>query len=129
MLKSEKDIHALIQKQSKNGELSCADAFRLSKEFRILMEDIGKGADHLKIKLIKCQLGLFGYSPVKKILKTDGNVCKNLENTIQKALDNGRLNCKDGWAIAEYLKLGKLEVGCACEIMKIKIKKCRLGAF
>ena len=62
------EIKNQIEKQSKNNEIPCAVAFEIAENIRILPAEIGKTIDLMNYKLVKCQLGLFGYTPEKKIV-------------------------------------------------------------
>jgi hypothetical protein len=55
-----------VEDKSKDNEISCAVAFQIAEEVRTTPTDVGKGIDLLDIRLVKCQLGLFGYGPGKK---------------------------------------------------------------
>jgi hypothetical protein len=90
---------------------------------------IGAAADRLGIRLVKCQLGLFGYSPQKKIVQAPAAADPALETAIREKLENGRLACRHAWEIAAALHVPKMAVSAACEAMQIKIKPCQLGAF
>ena len=118
----------LLEKAGEN-ELPCAVTFKISKDQRISPDEIGMAADFMKIKLIKCQLGLFGYKPEKKIVKALVTITKSLEEKIMSSADNGKITCKAAWLIASDLGINKLEVGNACETLSIKIGSCQLGAF
>jgi hypothetical protein len=122
-------IKEIVQKESKDGELPCAIAFVIGHQNDISPEIIGKCADALKVKLVKCQLGLFGYHPGKKIVKPATDVAAELKSDIKAALINGRLPCASAWKIAEKFHTGKMDISSACEKMGIKIKPCQLGAF
>ncbi len=118
----------LLQRVEKN-ELPCAVAFDIAQHYQASPAVIGECADRLKISLIKCQLGLFGYQPEKKIIEPSVEVGEELGIEIEEALIGGRLPCASAWKISEKLKIGKMEVSAACEKMGIKIKPCQLGAF
>ncbi|MBW1897639.1 MAG: hypothetical protein JRI61_01120 [Deltaproteobacteria bacterium] len=118
----------LLEKAGEN-ELPCAVAFKISKDQSVSMDEIGMYADFLKIRLTKCQLGLFGYKPEKKIVKTVTTISKSLEEKIKSTAHDGKISCKAAWQIASDLDINKLEVGNACETMSIKIGPCQLGAF
>jgi hypothetical protein len=83
----------------------------------------------MEIELSKCQLGLFGYSPQKMVVKPAETVQADLERAIRRALMNDRLPCAAAWNIAETFGIPKMEVSSACEALKIKVKPCQLGAF
>ena len=118
-----------IGKYIKNDELSCAVGFEVAKELKVSPGEIGNTLDLLNFKLIKCQLGLFGYKPKKKIVKPQDSMNKDLKDTISNALVDGKLSCKSAWDIASRFNVHKMTVSCICEAMKIKISNCQLGAF
>ena len=114
---------------SKAGELPCAVAFKIAEELKTAPAEVGKAVDLLGIRLAKCQLGLFGYKPDKKIVKAKLPEDPELENAIRNALIEERLACRNAWDIARQLQMPKMAVSNACEALKIKIKPCQLGAF
>jgi hypothetical protein len=83
----------------------------------------------MNFKLTKCQLGLFGYQPKKKIIKPQDNINEDVKDAVSDALVQGRLSCKRAWDIASRLQVSKMTVSSACEAMKVKIKDCQIGAF
>jgi hypothetical protein len=85
--------------------------------------------DLLDLKLIKCQLGLFGYKPHKKKVKARVPENRQMVEAIQNAIVNGQLPCHDVWAIASRYHTPKMVVSGVCESLSIKIKPCQLGAF
>ena len=114
---------------AKGSELPCAGAFKLAEELNQPPAEIGKTADLLEFELVKCQLGLFGYKPEKKIVTPKSPVDPKLEDAIRNALVGGNLSCKQAWAIALNLGVSKMTVSAACEALNVKIKPCQLGAF
>ncbi len=42
-----------------DGKLSCAVAFKIAKELKVGIREVGKTADELGIRIVKCQLGCF----------------------------------------------------------------------
>ncbi len=118
-----------IEGNAKNGEVACAVAFQIAEELKISPVDIGKAIDLLELKLIKCQLGLFGYGPDKKAVKPKSPENQDLENALRGALVDKKLACSDAWNIAHHFKVPKMAVSAACEAFSIKIKPCQLGAF
>ena len=91
--------------------------------------EVGATADRLGIRLTTCQLGLFGYSPDKKIVAPAAVVEPELEQAIRAKLTGGRLACRDAWALAQAYRRTKLALSAACEALEVKIKPCQLGAF
>jgi hypothetical protein len=123
------NITEAVRKLTVNGEITCATAFSISNELKVSGEEIGFTADHLEIPITKCQLGLFGYRPQKKIIEPVETVPRELEDAIRKALVGDRLSCAAAWEIADQSEIGKMKVSSACEALKIKIGTCQLGAF
>jgi len=111
------------------GKIACAKVFSIASELGASPAEAGKTLDLLEIRLVKCQLGLFGYMPDKSIVKPAEKVSQELESAIRSRLAGERLPCIAAWQIAEQLDLKKLDVSCAAEALGIKIKPCQLGAF
>jgi hypothetical protein len=118
-----------IVNRTKDEQVPCAAAFEIAKALRIPPYDVGKTADLMNFKLTKCQLGLFGYQPQKKIVKPQESIEENLKEAISQSLSQGKLSCKSAWDIASRFNIRKMAVSSACETMGIKIKDCQLGAF
>ena len=122
-------VRDVLLKRASVGELPCAVAFEIAKELGVLPDVVGRAADLLELRLVKCQLGLFGYRPEKSIVKPAASVSAELERTILAGLVNDRLPCKTAWDIARQLGIQKMKVSAACDAMRIKIAPCQLGAF
>ncbi len=129
MEKNDPRIKERMAERAPDGELPCAVAFALAEELETSPAIIGACADELQIRLVKCQLGLFGYAPEKKIVKPRKSVSDELRQAITERLENGRLPCRGAFAAAERLGLRKMDVSGACETLDVKIKPCQLGAF
>jgi hypothetical protein len=121
-------IRDKILTSAEEGRLTCAAAFGIAEKLNISASEVGKTLDLMNFRLNKCQLGLFGYSPDRKIVTAE-EPSSELRQTIAAAAHDGRLSCKEVWEIAERMNLPKMSVGNACESMKIRIKPCQLGAF
>jgi len=122
-------IKNYILHRDKNSKISCAEAFDIARELNTPVDRIGITIDLLDIKLTKCQLGLFGYKPKKKLLKPSNLTGPDLKDDISKALDKGRLSCKRAWDISSRFNVDKITVSSTCEFLGIKINDCQLGAF
>ena len=118
-----------IMSRVTDNELSCVAAFEIAGKLYIPESDIGAAADRLRLKLVNCQLGLFGYKPDKKIVTDQETISAELKAAINNSLEDGRLSCIKAWEIAVKLNIQRFSVSCACETLKIKIKECQLGAF
>jgi hypothetical protein len=123
------EIKNQIEKRSKNNEIPCAVAFEVVEDLGVLPAEVGKTIDLMNYKLVKCQLGLFGYKPEKKIVIPQDTPNHDLKNAIQKALANEGLPCITAWEIAARFHVSKMTVSGIAEAMGIKIKPCQLGAF
>jgi len=118
-----------IDRRTKDNELPCAVAFKIAAELNVSPVEVGKTADLLEIMLVKCQLGLFGYTPQKKIVKPKAAESPDLESAIRDARVDGKLSCEDAWEIARRFDVSKMIVSSICEQLNIKVKPCQLGAF
>ncbi len=127
--KADPKVMSILKERAVNGGLPCAVAFDIAKTLQVAPGLVGKNADLLELKLKKCQLGLFGYEPNKRIVKPAETVSEDLKALIEEGLVDGRLPCLKAWEIAEKMGLKKMAVSSACEKLAIKIKPCQLGAF
>jgi hypothetical protein len=118
-----------IIKKVHNNNISCHDAEEVAQRKGLALDEIGVALDLLSINIIECQLGLFGYSPDKKIVQPAKEIAPDLKQAINDALKDGRLPCTAAWAIAKRLNLPRMKVSAACEKLQIKVKPCQLGAF
>ena len=123
------NIQNLVKEKSSDGKISCSELFSLVNEYSIFPDLLGQCVTHEDIRITHCQLGLFGYENKKKIVKPAENVSEELENKIYSRLEDGVIHCAALWVTADELKITRLEAASACEKLKIKIKKCQLGAF
>jgi len=123
------EISDALKKQVSDGKISCAAAHNIAGDLKETPEEVGFTMDILELRIAKCQMGMFGYKPEKKIVKPVESVPRALENAILEQLEDGRLSCKAAWDLAEKLSIKKMGVASACETLKIKISPCQLGAF
>ena len=123
------EIAEAIKEKAVNGTITCAAAHGIAKELNIHPAKVGMNIDLLELSISRCQLGLYGYSPGKRIVKPAENVPGELEKAIRQCLVNGRVPCRSLWDLAERFKIKKMEASSACETLNIKIKPCQLGAF
>ena len=122
-------IKDALGQQTQNNEVPCAVAFKIAQALQVSPAEVGKTSDLLELELVKCQLGLFGYKPGKKIVKAKAPESPDLEKTIRDSLIDGKLPCRTAWKIASSHDLSKMAVSAICEHLGIKIKPCQLGAF
>ena len=122
-------VTAAVKGKVKEGAMACAVAFEIAESLGVQPEEVGFTLDSLEVNIVKCQLGLFGYAPVKRIVKPAERVPPDLEKAIRGALVKDRLPCASAWALAEKRRLKKMEISSACEALGIKIGTCQLGSF
>ena len=122
-------LKSALLRQTTDGELPCAVAFELAKSLDVPPGAVGQAADLLELPLVKCQLGLFGYRPKKKIVKPAKVVAPELKKAILDGSQEDRLPCKTAWEIADALGIHKMKVSAACDALGVKVKPCQLGAF
>jgi hypothetical protein len=118
-----------ILKRAKNGGLTCAGAFDIAVSFGIEPKEVGEEADSQGVSLTACQLGLFGHSPDKKIVRPQETSDRDIMEAIQGALGEDGLDCAEAWKIAGHFRIPKLKVAHICEGAGVKIRRCQLGAF
>ncbi|HPD60202.1 MAG TPA: hypothetical protein PKV48_00365 [Thermodesulfobacteriota bacterium] len=122
-------IAPAIRAQIFEGGLFCAIAFKIARDLSVLPSDVGRTADLMELPILKCQLGLMGYAPQRRVIKPAESVAPDLEKAIQQELVNGRLSCAAAFTLAAQFKVPKMMVSSACEKMAIKINSCQLGMF
>ena len=118
-----------IRQNTKSEALPCAVAFEIAESFGVAPLHVGRTADSMNVSLSKCQLGLFGYKPNKKIVKQQPAEKVSITDAIRDGLVENRLPCVTAWNIAADFNISKLSVANACEAMGVKVKPCQLGAF
>jgi hypothetical protein len=118
-----------LRRKVQDGQMPCAVAFRIVKDLEVSPSLAGHALDVLEIRITKCQMGLFGYKPEKKITRPAESVSSELEEALRTGLVNERLPCSVAWEIAERLRLRKMEIASAAEALNLKISPCQLGAF
>lgn len=122
-------VVAAIQGRAREGTLHCAEAFRIAEELSVTPLAVGKAADALNVRLVRCQLGLFGHSERKRIVEPAAEVSPELEQAIREGLILGRLPCATAWALATRFEIPRLHVANAAERLTVHIGQCQLGAF
>jgi len=122
-------ILAAVREAEKDGSVNCAIAHKIAGDHGVTPAEAGFTIDFCEFRIARCQLGLFGYSPARSIVKPAESVTPELEALIRKGLENERLPCATAWGIAAELGIPKMAVSSACETLGIRIKPCQLGAF
>ncbi len=120
---------AIIRQKASDNEISCAEAHNVAAKLKIEPAEVGTTIDLLEVRIVKCQLGLFGYGREKHIPALPDKVDPGIEPAINASLVNGRLPCSAAWKIAERFEVAKAVIAAVCEKMKVKVAPCQLGAF
>lgn len=120
-----------VKKAAPKGRLSCRAAFELAGSLGVSPSEVGNAADLLQVRLVECQLGLFGHGEEGKgkRIRPAPSVSGELEQAIRSALRDGRLPCIEAWRIAADWRIEKIEVAEAAEALGVRIRPCQLGAF
>ena len=125
-------IAKAIREKSSGGELACGMGEKISKELKVDMSEVGITADLLEMKIMKCQLGLFGWGKKPKHGKdihAADSVSVEIKSALEEVAENGVVTCAGLWVIADRLGIDRKAVSAACETLKLKIRVCQLGAF
>lgn len=118
-----------MEQMAQDKQISCSAAFKISASLGISPALVGQYTDVMKIKIIRCSLGLFGYQPEKRLVKPDYDYSPELKQAIEAALVEGRLSCSAAWSIADQQGIPRSKTANVCESLNIKINQCQLGAF
>lgn len=122
-------IAAKVKEKISDNRISCAEAHSVATMLSVSPADVGTAIDLLEVRIIKCQLGLFGYGKEKNIPPLPETVNPDIERAVTSSLVNDRLPCFSAWEIAKKFGISRPMIAAVCEKMKIKISPCQLGAF
>jgi hypothetical protein len=128
-MKLNEKIAAKIKEKISENSISCIEAHNIAAELNADPADVGTAIDLLEVRINKCQLGLFGYGKKKNIPVLSDKINPEIESAIKSSLVNGKLACFTAWDISKRFNVKKVIIAAACEMMKIKIFPCQLGAF
>ena len=67
--KIEDSLKQEVLKEAKENNVACKAAEEIAGRKAVSSGEVGIALDILNINIIECQLGLFGYSPQKKIVQ------------------------------------------------------------
>lgn len=122
-------IGAALKARAEDGKVSCLDAHDIAEESGIAPAEAGRTADLLELRIYRCQMGLFGYSPEKRIVKPASEVSEELRALLAGAAIEGRIDCLSCWEIARSIGIEKMAVAAACEHLGLRVRNCQIGAF
>ena len=123
------DLARALEDAREADGVSCEKAHAVAHQLNKDPHEAGRTLDLQNRPIIRCQLGLFGYTPHKRIVKPARELAPDLADEIRAARVDGRLPCRAAWEIADRRGIERLKVAEACEALKIKIGACQLGAF
>jgi len=133
-LKPEPDIAAEIESRLREGMLSCAEAFAAADHLSLPPGRVGRTMDALRLRLNDCQIGVFGYPGHAKGWAAAGSaslpVPPGLEVDLLAAGEaDGSISCLAIWKAAAARGVGRMQAGFVADRLKLRIKRCQLGAF
>lgn len=122
-------IAEAIKSKVQDGTITCLEAHTIASTLGVSPQEVGANIDLLDVRIIECQLGLFGYEGKTKIPPLPKDLNPQVESEVKSSLVNGKLPCKTAWEIADKFKLERPVITSLCESLNIKIGNCQLGAF
>lgn len=117
-----------VAAKAKDGRLTCAGAHKLAADLGVSPAEAGWAMDEAKVKITRCQLGLFGYKGGKTI-QPPAEVEPTLKAAVSSVVVDGVISCAEIWSIASEAGTPYIRVSEACETLGLKIRPCQLGAF
>ncbi len=128
------EVVETVEREAVSGELACADAHAIAERIGLSPLELGRSVTReTPVRFSRCQLGLFGYGPKaegkSKIVLRAARVPEDIEQAIRAKVVNGRIACRDAWAIAEQFKYPRLGIANIIQAMDLKVTPCQLGCF
>jgi len=123
------DLARHLRQTAQDDQIDCETAHASATRLNLPPEAIGRTMDLLELRIVRCQLGLFGYTPRKRVVTPAERIEAQVEAQIRNALRDGRLPCAVAWVLADRNGMTRLELANVCQALKIKIANCQLGAF
>ncbi len=108
--------------------LPCADALALAESLQVEPRAIGAAADAAGVKIVRCELGLFG---PRRLDDPEGGEPHRSSGVRERlsSLPSLELACAAAWAIAHDHGVEPLVVGRAASRLSIRLHQCQLGCF
>ncbi|MCD6485910.1 MAG: hypothetical protein J7K35_01080 [Syntrophobacterales bacterium] len=122
-------VEKAVKNKIKDGHITCAAAHKIASDLGVTPTEVGVAVDLMEARLSRCQLGLFGYAPDRRIVNPANEVSHELEEAIRKSLVDGKITCLSCWEIAKEFGIARMDVASACETLPVRIFSCQLGAF
>ncbi len=118
-----------LEKRKDKNQITCAAAHRVASDLTISPREVGVQVDLMELRLVQCQLGLFGHTPGSGQSDKEIRVPDDLKLRLESAARQGRISCKACWDIAGECKMSRVDMGSVCKKIDLRIKPCQLGAF
>ncbi|HLA82347.1 MAG TPA: hypothetical protein VJP78_12135 [Thermoleophilia bacterium] len=125
----DEQVAAAIKEKAVDGRITCADAFVVVQELSVPPSEVGKTIDLIEYRITRCQLGLFGYSPKKKVVEPAEEAPEGVRGQLNRFSSDGTISCAACWKIADTLGMERMAVSAVCELLGLKVQPCQLGAF
>ncbi|PSM53320.1 hypothetical protein CRN67_01810 [Campylobacter blaseri] len=108
---------------TKEKKIDCGAAFKIANKLDVDIEQIGKIANEIGIKIASCELGQFGKYK-KEIASSSKNALEKLKPFID---EKDRVFCEDARNAAQGI--GFKTIRAILKKNKIDVKYCKLGCF
>ena len=122
-----------LRAAAKEDQLPCSLLHNLAREWGVMPEALGSAAREAGIRIIRCQMGLFGFgpkgTPSYRVVQPAEDIPEAISLEAQAALVNGRLPCRAAWELGRRHGLPYRQIGNVLEALKIRVKPCQLGHF
>jgi len=117
------DLKTMIKEHlNEEGKLDCKDAYKISAKLKMPIEEVGKMAKNMDIRISGCELGQFG------VLKGTGEYSLEAENRLKPFLDSqNRVTCKE--ARGQAGGIGLKAIRGTLKEKNIDVTYCGLGCF
>jgi hypothetical protein len=124
-------IEHALREAATEGVVPCTAAFDVARSHERAPREVGDAATSEELRIIHCQLGLFGYREFgsKGLTPVALEVPTSVEEEIQAALVDGALPCVHAWQIADARGLPRIALAAAAETLGVRISDCQLGCF
>jgi hypothetical protein len=111
--------------------LPCESAFDLARTEGLAPLELGHQANESDIRIIHCQLGLFGYKAFgeKRLAVSLPSLPTDVPEALRAASKGDELPCAAAWRVAADFGLPRLVVGELAERIGLRIVRCQLGCF
>jgi len=120
-----------LRETAEKGALPCSAALALAAQHGVDADTVAQAAANEDLRIIHCQLGLFGYQQfgAKRLTPEVSKLPPWLIAKLQESLVDGRLPCIAVWELADRYGLPRLAISAAAELLDLRVSRCQLGCF